>query len=187
MTNADLEIINKIGKHIGELDGRLARLEVIVQNHTGIKCYKPEPSSVSECKHEWSSKFDRSPETYCIKCGKACDLEPKPATTPECANYHLADGIKQGIQHKFVGGGAGYPGYCEECGMKQYGFDDPSAFVNMIPKPSVEKCDTITISRKVAEEWVDYIKRTSANKYELPLFDDIRRALSKEGGVSSNS
>jgi hypothetical protein len=44
------------------------------------------------------------------------------------------------------------------------------------PKPSVEKCDTITISRKVAEDWLYRHNKERA----LKLVAEIERALSKE-------
>ena len=63
---------------------------------------------------------------------------PASGCEPKCKNYHLSDGVRQDLEHKFTGGGAGYSGICELCGMKQYGLNDPTAFVNIVDKPSPE-------------------------------------------------
>jgi hypothetical protein len=54
------------------------------------------------------------------------------------------------------------------------------------PKPSVERCETITISRKVAEEWLDWIKQFEGTDFnrnypkDILMIEAIRLALSKE-------
>jgi hypothetical protein len=57
----------------------------------------------------------------------------------------------------------------------------PQLFSNpeIIMKPSVEKCDTITISRKVAEEWLEYIGVCDIDRWSDKLKDELKLALSK--------
>jgi hypothetical protein len=48
------------------------------------------------------------------------------------------------------------------------------------PKPSVEKCDTITISRKVAEEWLPTTKMHYILQKDSAMVKEVEGALSKE-------
>ena len=83
----------------------------------------------------------------------AC-YEPKPTTTPEEKSYYACcdTAYRKG----------------ENCPIHN-------------PKPSVEKCDTITISRKVAEEFVRMTDEYPYEDMSGHIIDELRRALSKEG------
>jgi hypothetical protein len=48
------------------------------------------------------------------------------------------------------------------------------------PKPSFDKCDTITISRKVAEEWIKNPNTYASNGNSGELVKELKLALSKE-------
>jgi len=107
----------------GELEGKVARLDEQFNNFVkSCKFCEPEPSSVSECKHDGMKAS--STITSCLKCGDVIkdEYEPKPTTTPEKACEHW---------------GATEDTKCDACS-----------------KPSVEKCETITISRTDAVAWM---------------------------------
>jgi uncharacterized lipoprotein NlpE involved in copper resistance len=147
----------------------------------------PEPSSVSECKHngqrvtseitscavcgEKISQHDMTADTQ-HECQDDCD-QPKPTTTP-CPKC------------------GGTPCFCQFNGQ---------TVMSGNPEPSVEKCETITIkrdfydkmcaiisdvatsdnisiSRKVAEEWVENVNGCLKIKDEL--YEELKLALSKE-------
>jgi hypothetical protein len=148
------------------VEDRLARIESMLCNHgsdVGCAICKPEPSSVSECK-------DCKPDPY--ECD-ICKSEPKPTTTLECEHDFRPYTYKAKL--------------CIKCGEEGVTIGKPS--VENIPSksiniPEIDKCDTITISRKVAEEWYYMVATNPTVKTcsdERDMIDEVGQALSKEG------
>jgi hypothetical protein len=125
-----------------------------------IACY--EPSSVSECRIAEKEAKELADRNF------ARINEPKPTTTPES---------KEWLIRKI---GSIIFKYCDPKGIDAR---DCQEIIDIVrdntPKPSVEKCDTITISRKVAEEWLS-TQKVSWLDTDEPLMDAIKLALSKE-------
>ena len=118
--------MNFTDKRIEQLEQRVARLEnkVFCGGDPTLSISQPKPSSVSECRHEWTSGDSGKMAEFCIKCG-----EPKPTTTPE-------------VKHEckfFTADEEGHP-YCNECGAYAY-----------YKKPFVEKCEEHTLVRRVQD------------------------------------
>jgi len=151
-----------------------------------------EPSSVSECCKDEPAHYCQyvepkpttTPEVDCKDCiAQNCDTQcptPKPSVEKPKTRYETDDVF--------------FLRWLRDRLINVYGESSCVDFVHKlteiigrIDSPSVEKCYTITISRKVAEEYVKYWTTDATNEkirlWNAPkaMVDELKLALSKEG------
>jgi hypothetical protein len=200
-------IVTATNRRVDAIEDRLARLEediiklikainetnsVIGYNSTHITPYKPEPSSVSECKHEFNAESNViKGQAMCGKCGMH---KPKPTTTPEKYKpmHTYPNGwVKPSVEkcehewyikdHKTC--------WCKKCGAKNDYYAEGKPKYNCVVCPECglignwcEDETRISISRKVAEKALKHWNPTMEYLVEdvKNLADELHRALSKE-------
>ena len=209
MTNADIERgIEKMNEMLSNERSNIQvrHLHAILSAmKSPDPCYKhapdpecpfcnPEPSSVSE--------FDQA--KHLVEAYENCEPTPTPeinkkivyeqwingafvySDSPICIDYErssINNTSTQQITEKpsvekceckfFTADEEGHP-HCDECGAYAYG------------KKPVEKCETITISRKVCQRYIDYCEAKDATEAihnmnaRVELINELKLALSKE-------
>jgi hypothetical protein len=153
------KIEDRLARHDERMDALFNHLSEIEADMDAVFSddgldYIPRPS---DRKKEPSSVSECKCRPSTSQACEKCYVEPKPTTTPEYVTIRLD----------------------EYNTLKKAYFLMPGT-----PKPSVEKCDTITISRKVAEEWVkeqDNITSFSYKK-DIELCAELKLALSNING-----
>jgi hypothetical protein len=67
-------------------------------------------------------------------------------------------------------------------GDLELGFEDLREILQAMKDESAhaeKECELISISREVAEEWLENVIRLGASKYDMPMYDELREALGK--------
>ena len=144
--------LNSLSDRLAKLEERMGMLE------NPFMSFKPKPPvPPSECEHEWSKKATGISYQFCLK--KGCDaqrgdiVEPVvPSDEPKCEHKWSKNPDCEG---NYI---------CLKC--------------QDITKDG-EEHDTISISRKVAEEWLRHCRDFKHQSFHAELKNELRRAIGK--------